>query len=75
MITDGLNPLNLLTFLALVVGSGAAALLIVFSLILKRPDAAKLIGRVALGGAGVYVALFLIAATRTASFTPGRRSG
>ena len=35
MITDGLNPLNLLTFLALVVGSGAAALLI-FSLVLKR---------------------------------------
>jgi len=62
MITDGLNPLNLLTFLALVVGSGAAALLIVFSLVLKRPDAARLIGQVALGGVGLYVALFLIAA-------------
>ncbi|OLD05554.1 MAG: hypothetical protein AUI99_01245 [Gemmatimonadetes bacterium 13_1_40CM_3_69_22] len=62
MITDGLNPLNLLTFLALVVGSGAAVLLIVFSLVLKRPDAARLIGQVALGGVGVYLALFLIAA-------------
>ena len=34
MITDGLNPLTFLTFLALVFGSGAAALLVVFSLIL-----------------------------------------
>jgi hypothetical protein len=62
MITDGLNLLNLLTFLALVFGCGAAALLLVFSLLLKRPDVASLIAKLALGGVGVYVALFLIAA-------------
>ncbi len=38
MITDGLNPLTFLTFVALVLGSGAATLLVVFSLILKRPE-------------------------------------
>ncbi len=61
MITDGLNPLNLLTFVALALGSGAAALLLVFSLILGRPDAARLIARLALAGVGAYVALFLLA--------------
>ncbi|OLC04718.1 MAG: hypothetical protein AUH45_02470 [Gemmatimonadetes bacterium 13_1_40CM_69_22] len=61
MITDGLNPLTFLTFLALVFGSGAAALLVVFSLILKRPDAARVIAQLAAGGVGAYGALFLIA--------------
>ena len=61
MITDGLNPLNLLTFLALIFGSGAAAVLLVFSLILKRPDVARLIATLALGGVDLYAGLFLIA--------------
>ena len=61
MITDGLNPLTLLTFVGLVLGVAGAALLFVFSLILKRPDVATLIAKLALGGVGGYVALFLIA--------------
>jgi hypothetical protein len=61
MITDGLNPLSFLTFVALVLGSGAAALLFAFSLVLKRPEAAALIAKLALGGVGAYVALLLLA--------------
>ena len=61
MITDGLNPLSFLTFVALVLGSGAATLLLVFSLILRRPDAARLIAKLALAGVGAYAALFLLA--------------
>jgi hypothetical protein len=62
MVTDGLNPLNFLTFMGLVLGVGAATLLGVFSLALKRGDVAKLIARLTLGGVGLYVALFLVAA-------------
>lgn len=62
MVTDGLNPLNFLTFMGLVLGVGAATLLGVFSLALKRGDVAKLIARLALGAVGLYAALFLLAA-------------
>ena len=61
MITDGLSPLSVLTFVAVLLGSGASALLFGFSLVLKRPDVAKLVARIALGGAGAYVALLLVA--------------
>ena len=62
MITDGLNPLNFLAFVGLVLGGGAATLLGVFALVLNRRDVAKVIAGLALGGVGLYVALFLIAA-------------
>jgi len=65
MITDGLNPLSFLTFVALVLGSGAAGLLLVFSLILRRPDAARLIAKLALAGGGAYAGLFLLASLRS----------
>jgi hypothetical protein len=71
MITDGLNPLTFLTFLALVLGCGAAALLAAFSLILKRPDAARLIAKLAAGGVGAYGALFLIASLTSTDRTLG----
>ena len=61
MITDGLNPFNLLLFVGFVLGSGAAALLFIYSLLLKRIDAATLIAKLALAGVGVYGALFLAA--------------
>jgi len=61
MITDGLNPLNFLLFLGLVLGGGAAALLFVFSLVLKRADVARLIAKLALGSVGAYAVLFLLA--------------
>ncbi len=62
MTTDGLNPLNFLLFIGLVLGGGAAALLFVFSLVLKRPDVARLIAKLTLGGVGAYATLFLVAA-------------
>jgi len=61
MITDGLNPLTVLTFLALVLACGAAVLLAAFSLVLKRRDLAGLIAKLAAGGVGTYLALLLIA--------------
>ena len=61
MITDGLNPLTFLVFVALVLGSGAVALLVVFSLVLKRPDAARLIAKLGFVGVSAYAALFLLA--------------
>lgn len=72
MITDGLNPLNLLTLIALVLGSGAAVVLALFALILRRPDIARLIAKLGLAGAGAYVALFLVAsfASRDRSLGP-----
>jgi hypothetical protein len=60
MITDGLNPLNLLTLIALVLGPGAAAVLALLALILRRPDVVRLIAKVALAGVAAYVALFLV---------------
>ncbi len=60
MITDGLNPLTFLVFVALVLGSGAVALLVVFSLVLKRPDAARLIAKLGFVGVSAYAALFLL---------------
>jgi hypothetical protein len=62
MITDGLSPLSILAFVALVLGSGVGAVLFAFSLVLKRPDVAKLIARLALGGVGAYLALLLLLA-------------
>ena len=62
MITDGLSPLSILAFVALVLGSGVGAVLFAFSLVLKRPDVAKLIARLALGGVGAYLAMLLLLA-------------
>ena len=62
MITDGLNPITFLAFVGLVLGVGAAALLGVLSLALRRRDVAKLIAGLALGGVGLYLGLLLIAA-------------
>ena len=62
MITDGLNPLNVLTCIGLVLGVGAAILLGVFALLLGRRDVAKLIAALAFGGVDLYVALLVIAA-------------
>lgn len=61
MITDGLNPLNLLLFLGFVFGLGATAVLAVFALALKRSDVANLAAKLALGGVGAYAALVLVA--------------
>jgi hypothetical protein len=59
MITDGLSPLSALTFVALVLGCGAAALLCAFSLALRRADVARLVAKLALGGVAAYAALLL----------------
>lgn len=62
MITDGLNPLNVLTCIGLVLGVGAAILLGGFALLLGRRDVAKLIAALAFGGVDLYVALLLTSA-------------
>ena len=62
MITDGLTPLSVLTFLGFVVGVGAACLLGAFSLVLQRSDVARLIAGLAAGGVGLYGGLLLLAA-------------
>ena len=61
MITDGLNPLNFLMLVGLVLGVGGAGLLSAFALVLRRGDVAKLIAGVALGALDLYVALVLAA--------------
>ncbi len=62
MITDGLTPLSVLTFLGFVVGLGAACFLGAFALVLQRRDVARLIAALAAGGAGLYGGLLLLAA-------------
>lgn len=62
MITDGLTPLSVLTFLGFVLGVGAACLLGAFSLVLQRSDVARLIAGLATGGVGLYGGVLLLAA-------------
>jgi hypothetical protein len=61
VITDGLNPLNFLMLVGVVLGVGGAGLLSGFALLLKRGDVAKLIAALALGAVDLYVAVVLIA--------------
>src|SRR2546425_4637289 len=61
MITDGLNPFTVLLFVGAVLAGAALLLLYVIARVTKREPLARVTLRVLLGGAGVYVVLFLLA--------------
>jgi hypothetical protein len=61
MITDGLTPLSLLLFLAMIGGAAMAVLLCLGAVGVGRPAVAKRIALLALGGLGAYAALLFVA--------------
>src|SRR5438874_9945917 len=61
MITDGLNPLTVLLFAGTVVAGAALIVLYAVARVTKRESFARITLRLLLGGAGVYVVLFLLA--------------
>jgi len=61
MITDGLNPFTVLLFLGAVVAGMTLIVLYVFARVTKREPVARITLRLLLGGAGLYVVLFLLA--------------
>jgi len=74
VITDGLNPLNFLMLVGLVLGVAGAGLLSLFAHLQKRSDAAKLIAALTLGAVDLYVAVVLAAgwASRDRVLDPGQ---
>jgi hypothetical protein len=61
MITDGLNPIMVLLFLAAALASVTLVVLYAIARATKRESFARITLRLLLGGAGVYVVLFLVA--------------
>jgi hypothetical protein len=61
MITDGLNPLTVLMFVGAVLGGAALVVIYAVARVMRREAFARLTLRVLLGGAGVYMVVFLIA--------------
>ena len=73
MVTDGLNPFTLLSFLGAVVGGGAIAAAYVVARIAGRPPLAKAALVVGAIGAGAYLLLFRLASvtSRDRVLAPG----
>ena len=73
MITDGLNPLTVLLFVGAVLGGAALIALYVFARVTKREPFARITLRMLLGGAGLYLLLFLGASllSRNRVLAPG----
>lgn len=73
MVTDGLNPIAVLLFAALVLGGAALAALYVFARVTERAPVARLSLGLLLGGIGVYAILLLIASatSRSRVLAPG----
>jgi hypothetical protein len=73
MITDGLNPLTVLLFVGAVLAGTALLVLYVVARVTKREGFARITLRTLVGGAGLYLLLFLIAsvASRNRVLTPG----
>ena len=61
MITDGLNPMTVLLFLGAVVAGVTLIVLYIVGRATKREQLARIALRLLLGGAGVYVVIFLTA--------------
>ena len=61
MITDGLNPFTVLLFAGAVLAGATLTVLYVVARVTKREPFARITLRLLLGGAGVYVVLFLLA--------------
>jgi len=61
MITDGLNPFTVLLFAGAVLAGATLTVLYVVARVTKREPFARITLRLLLGGAGVYVVIFLTA--------------
>ncbi|HKA58554.1 MAG TPA: hypothetical protein VKD28_08050 [Gemmatimonadales bacterium] len=61
MITDGLSPLTVLFFASAVLTGAALIVLHLFARVTKRDGVARITLRTLVGGAGLYVLLFLVA--------------
>ncbi len=72
MITDGLNPFNLLAFLALLGGTGVAAFAIGAAVIARRRELAKLFTLCLVVGWALYGGAFLAAALTSRERVLGR---
>ena len=59
MITDGLNPFTVLVFVGAVLAAATLIVVYVFARVTKREPFARLTLRTLLGGAGLYLLLFL----------------
>jgi len=61
MITDGLNPFTVLLFVGAVLAGATLIVLYIFARVTKREPFARIALRLLLGGASVYVVIFLVA--------------
>jgi hypothetical protein len=61
MITDGLNPFTVLLFVGAVLAGATLIVLYIVARVTKREPLARITLRLLLGGAGVYVVIFLVA--------------
>lgn len=61
MITDGLNPFTVLLFLGAVVAGATLIVLYIVARVTRREPLGRITLRLLVGGAGVYVVIFLIA--------------
>jgi hypothetical protein len=61
MITDGLNPITVLLFIGAALAAVTLVVLYVIARATKRESFARITLRLLLGGAGVYVVMFLVA--------------
>jgi hypothetical protein len=73
MITDGLNPVTVLLFVGAVLSAGVLLVVYVIARLTKREPVARLSLRALLGGAGLYLLLFLGASllSRNRVLAPG----
>ena len=67
MITDGLNPLTVLLFVGAALAGATLIVLYIFARVTKREPFARIALRLLLGGAGVYVVIFLVASLTSRS--------
>jgi len=67
MITDGLNPLTVLLFVGAVLAGATLIALYVFARVTKREPVGRISLRILLGGAGLYLVLFLVSSISSRS--------
>src|SRR3989475_2173769 len=67
MITDGLNPLTVLLFLGAVLAGATLNALSVLARVTKREPVGRISLRILLGGAGLYLVLFLVSSISSRS--------
>ena len=67
MITDGLNPLTVLLFVGAVLAGATLIAFYVFARVTKREPVGRISLRILLGGAGLYLVLFLVSSISSRS--------